>query len=86
VQGGLAATGFNLLQSGRSKNPVASASGGGLVLSAGAELWRGMDDRLVLDLRAKLAFMSVSDTSLANLSGDKIGARQTTIMATLSWY
>jgi hypothetical protein len=85
LQAGLGATGFDQLQSGHS-DPTASGGGGGLLLGAGAELWRATNGHLVIDLRAKLGLMSVSDNSLGNLSGDKISTRQTTAMITLSWY
>jgi hypothetical protein len=87
LQAGLGATGFDQVQSQRSgASSSASGSGGGLLLGAGAELWRATNGHLVIDLRAKIGLMSVSDSSLADFSGEKIGTRQTTAMVTLSWY
>jgi hypothetical protein len=85
LQAGLGATGFDQVQSHMS-GATASGDGGGFLLGAGAELWRAPNGHLVIDLRAKLGLMSVSDPSLGNRSGDKIGTRQTTAMVTLSWY
>lgn len=85
LQAGLGATGFDQVESHKSGS-AASGGGGGLLLGAGAELWRATNGHLVIDLRAKLGLMSVGDTSLGNLSGDKISTRQTTAMVTLSWY
>jgi hypothetical protein len=85
LQAGLGATGFDQVRSGQSGASV-SGGGGGLLLGAGAELWRAANGHLVLDLRAKLGIMSVHDTTLGDHSDDKIGTRQTTAMVTLSWY
>jgi len=84
VQGGLAATSFDLLR--QSGGNVASGGGGGLVLGAGAELWRAQNGHLVIDLRAKVGLLSVSDMQLGDNPGKKIDTRQTTAMVTISWY
>jgi hypothetical protein len=86
LQAGLAATSFDLLRTGVS-GPVASAGGSGLVLGAGVDLWRSSTGHIVIDLRARLGFLSVKDDSVGDgASGNSVGTRQTTAMVGVSWY
>jgi hypothetical protein len=87
VQAGLGVTGYDLYREGGSGAAV-SASGSGLLLGAGVDLWRGFKGHIVVDLRAKLGLLSVEDEDnlLGDRSGDPVDARQTTAMVNVSWY